>query len=269
MACTEQIPAWKPPVEGGKLSFSPQPPPWEHLFIPCGKCEGCRADQSLMWAIRCYHESQGWMKNCFLTLTYDDDHLPSDGKIVKEDLQKFFRALRDSGTKLRYFACGEYGDQTRRPHYHAIIFGQDFRYDREDINDDCYTSPTLLKYWRKGHIMCAPVTVASIMYVCGYVSKKIGDPDTFNLMSRRPGIGANWLKKYGDDIRRTGLVTVEGQTFPVPDRYLEWDKEFFADVIKQRQEYAKRKAGVNDTAAAFRSKRINNKAKLSGKKEKL
>ena len=187
MACTNPTWAWRYPVEGSKVLFNPQPAPYEKLRLPCGKCHGCRADQALMWSIRAYHESSLHDKNSFLTLTYSDEHLPSDGALDKTHLQKFFRAARDSGIPLRYIACGEYGDKTRRPHYHAIIFGQDFRYDAQSIDRNLYTSPTVEKIWKKGMVSLAPVTMASICYVCGYVQKKIGDADTFSLMSRRPG----------------------------------------------------------------------------------
>ncbi|MEM2002561.1 MAG: hypothetical protein QXT77_07960, partial [Candidatus Methanomethylicaceae archaeon] len=204
--------------------------------LPCGKCTGCRADQALMWSIRAYHESTLHDQNSFITLTYDDDHLPKDGLIDKKHLQDFFKRLRRDlpPGSVRYIACGEYGDQTRRPHYHAILFGLDFLHDKITINEDLYTSPTLEKFWGQGHVSIAPVTMASICYVCGYVMKKINDADTFNLMSRRPGIGSTWLSLYKDDLIRTGSVTIEGREYPVPKRYLDWEPEEFEQLKRQR-----------------------------------
>lgn len=207
------------------------------LTVPCGKCAGCRKDQSLMWSIRGYHESQEHDQNSFITLTYDDYHLPSDGKISKEALQKFFKRLRRDGTKIRYLACGEYGGLTRRPHYHAIIFGKDWLEGAIPITDKLYTNQHLYDYWQQGHVSIAPVTMASICYVCGYVNKKRDDDDTFNLMSRRPGIGHTWLDKYGDDIARTGVVSIEGQSYQVPKRYLDWKPEELFGVKKDRAQY--------------------------------
>lgn len=268
MACYSPINCWRhpDPYEGdGPLHFQPQPcPPYERLQVPCGKCTGCRADQSLMWSIRAYHESTLHLKNSFLTLTYSDNNLPSDGKIVKRDLQLFFKRLRKQyGPKsLRYIACGEYGDVTNRPHYHAIIFGQDFRADKIDLNSDMYTSPSLAEKWGLGNVSLMPVTMASICYVCGYVFKKNDDPDTFSLMSRRPGIGHDWLDKYRDDLRRTGTVTIEGKEYPVPPRYLDWEQEFLADVIKQRQEFAKEhKNDPSQEDRSLRNKEMNHRAK--------
>ena len=86
--------------------------------------------------MRVVHESYYWDSCIFLTLTYDDDHLPPNGSLVKSDLQKFFKRLRkNSGKKMAYFACGEYGEQTARCHYHVILFGLDFlsKSDRDMI----------------------------------------------------------------------------------------------------------------------------------------
>lgn len=214
--------------------------PERPIDLPCGKCIGCRADQSLMWSVRCYHESTLHDKTSFITLTYSDELLPPDGKLVKSDLQKFFKRIRKDypPRSLRYFACGEYGDKTNRPHYHAILFGENFLNDRLDINENLYTSQTLQNYWKYGHVSIAPVTMASICYVCGYVTKKMDDPDTFNLMSRRPGIGHDWLTRYHDDLARTGMVTIEGRQWPIPKRYLEWEAEHLDHLPEIRQQQA-------------------------------
>ena len=135
MACYNPGTAWRshqknPDTGKYPLSFSPPKDnvkEAESIPIPCGKCTGCLADESLMWSIRAYHESQEHMFNSFVTLTYDDEHLPPDHKIHKEHLQNFFKRARHS-FKFRYLACGEYGEQTRRPHYHALIFGQNFNH---------------------------------------------------------------------------------------------------------------------------------------------
>lgn len=242
--------------------------------LPCGKCSGCRADQSLMWSIRAYHESTLHDRNCFVTLTYDDAHFPEDGAISKKHLQDFFKRLRKSlhPDKVRYIACGEYGDQTRRPHYHAILFGQDFRFDKVSINSELYTSPFLQERWGKGLVSIAPVTMASICYVCGYVTKKIADDDTFNLASRRPPIGHDWLAKYSDDLVRTGVVVIDGKEYPVPKRYLEFRPEEFEALKRKRKRYAKvKRASVDpvDHRRGLVNKEINKRSALQHRKEKL
>ncbi|AZL82975.1 replication initiator protein [Apis mellifera associated microvirus 10] len=228
------------------------------LEIPCGKCLGCKADQSLMWSIRAYHESTLHDQNCFITLTYDNDHLPKDGKINKRDLQLFFKRLRKQidnrlfPTKIRYIACGEYGAMIRRPHYHAIIFGLDFLEGAVDISSELYTNSQLVDAWDNGHVSIAPVNMASICYVCGYVNKKIDDPDTFSLMSRRPGIGHNWLDRYADSVARTGVVTIEGKAYQVPKRYLEWSGEKLDGIKQAQKDFAREKSKKIDSLTRFK-----------------
>lgn len=263
------------------------------IDVPCGKCLGCQADQSLMWSIRAYHESVMHKESCFLTLTYDESHLPADGKISKKDLQNFFKRLRrhferkhecylDSGipanspllkpVKFRYVACGEYGDKTRRPHYHVILFGRDFLEGSVPVKQDLYSNAELEKVWGLGMVGIAPVTMASICYVCGYVQKKVGDPDVFRLESRRPGIGHDWLDRFGDVAIRLGVVTIEGKAYQIPKRYLMWDEEGFAEVKKARTEFAKKLAKDVSYGTRFehgRAREINLKSRNANRKESL
>ena len=92
--------------------------------LPCGRCMGCRLERARQWAMRCVHESFLYEKNCFLTLTYADDHLPSDGSVNRRVLQLFLKRLRRAypDAVIRYFGCGEYGEELGRPHYHLCIF---------------------------------------------------------------------------------------------------------------------------------------------------
>ena len=82
---------------------------YEELLLPCGQCIGCRIDYSRTWAIRCLHESKLHDENSFLTLTYDDDHLPSDLSLDKTHFQKFMKRLRSRfpDRVIRYYHCGE------------------------------------------------------------------------------------------------------------------------------------------------------------------
>lgn len=240
----------------------------EPLELPCGKCHGCRADQALMWSIRAYHESTQHLRNSFVTLTYDDDNLPPDGKIHKKDLQDFFKRARRDGTKLRYIACGEYGERTHRPHYHAIIFGQDWLDSKIPLTDKLYTNQRLIDTWGKGNVSIAPVTMASICYTCGYVTKKIDDPDTFSLMSRRPGIGHTWLNKHFEDLQRTGVVVIEGREYPVPKRYLDWKEDEFEELKQQRKRRAEERNFL-EHRASLHHREINKKSLLDQKKETL
>ena len=98
------------------------------LLLPCGRCIGCRLERSRMWALRCVHEAQLHSENSFITLTYNDDHIPRDGSLNKKHFQDFMKRLRKSiaPKKVRFYHCGEYGPKLLRPHYHAILFGHQF-----------------------------------------------------------------------------------------------------------------------------------------------
>lgn len=237
MACYFPVNAWKSQRlnESGKRGitfslregFQDQP-----LQVPCGKCDGCRASRAQMWAVRMHNEAALHERNSFLTLTYAD---PAPPVLDKKHLQDFFKRARHH-YKFRYFGVGEYGDQTSRPHYHAIIFGEDFLAGSFKINDELYVDPKLEELWGHGHIAIAPANMSSMCYVAGYVFKKVGAEETFPpLMSRRPGIGHEWLDQFSDDIRRIGGVVVEGKVLPVPIRYLVWNEADLEDVKRARK----------------------------------
>jgi len=278
LSCFYLRPAWRAKLvnpETGKRSlvFNPRDGFSDMAVdVPCGKCDGCRADRSMAWSIRCYQEASLHARNSFLTLTYDDEHLPEDGKIHKPALQGFFRGLRNAGYVLRYFACGEYGDQTRRPHYHALIFGQDFLSSKNlQLSDDLYSNPDVNEIWGQGRVVCAPVTMAACCYVAGYVDKKVGDVDTFSLMSRRPGIGKECITKYFDDVVRTGSVVVEGKELPVPQRYMAWMEEELkgvkADRLRKVQE-RKKERGYFELDRELRAKEKVQKQRIKNRQFK-
>ncbi len=163
----------------------------EIVPIPCGKCIGCRLEKARQWAVRCYHESQMYEQNCFITLTYNEENLPKDRNIEKRELQLFFKRLRKHITEkeIRYYACGEYGTKGNRPHYHACIFNYDFpdkeilyegqykhfnnQFSKTHKSNSLYTSKTLQKIWKKGFSTVGEVTFQSAGYVARYIQKKI------------------------------------------------------------------------------------------------
>lgn len=280
MACTNPRRAWRRPeaLQGplpprvdtdtgellagrSSLSFHPVDG-WDPLKVGCGVCVGCRADRSREWAIRCYHEASQHDRNCFVTLTYEN----APPALVKKDLQDFFKRLRHQ-VKFRYLACGEYGDKTRRPHYHALIFGEDFLGGALKIGESLYTNPALAKAWGHGLVSVGELNMATCCYVAGYVFKKVGDHDTFSLASRRPGIGHNWLDKFGDDIRRTGVVTIEGKEYPVPRRYMDWHSEELHDLkIERREIFASQSYDeVMRKEKQLRAKALNHKSRRAAR----
>lgn len=194
-----------------------------YFNLPCGQCTGCRLQYSREWAVRCKHEAQMHEENCFLTLTFSPEQLEQRANpwsLDKRDFQLFMKRLRaKTGKKIRYFMCGEYGDENKRPHYHACLFGIDFSEDREpwdkSSGHQLYRSPLLEELWDKGYSRIGDLTWQSAAYVARYVFKKVkglGDPfehideetgevieleNQFATMSRRPGLGENWYWTYG------------------------------------------------------------------------
>ncbi|QXP08611.1 MAG: replication initiator protein [Arizlama microvirus] len=156
----------------------------KEMLIPCNKCLGCRSARAQQWAIRCYHESSLYRDNCFITMTYDEKHLPIDGSLSKRDFQLFMKNLRKNypGKKIRYFMSGEYGDRGDRPHYHAALFNHTFDDKIEYKSKDgvkLYISDTLNKIWGKGYCVIGEMTFASANYIAKYIIKKVSKDFTF------------------------------------------------------------------------------------------
>lgn len=219
------------------------------VTIPCGRCIGCRLERSRQWALRCVHEASLYDHNSFVTLTYDDKHLPTDGSLRKDHFQKFMKRLRRSreGTSIRYYMCGEYGEdldqpsKLGRPHYHACLFGIDFN-DKELINVrnevKLYTSEELSRIWGKGFVTVGDLTFESAAYTARYIAKKIiGEKQDFhyyklnyqtgelvpvipeyNDMSRRPGVAAEWYEQFKKDTDKD-YVTLRGTRMGIPRYY--------------------------------------------------
>lgn len=150
------------------------------LLIPCGQCVGCRLERSRQWAARCVHEASLHNNNCFITLTFDEDHLLSREhpfSLEVRDFQLFMKRLRKKfGNGIRFYQCGEYGDRYGRPHYHACIFNFDFP-DRvlwkQSNGIPLYTSESLSKLWPFGYSSVGDVTFESAAYVARYIMKKL------------------------------------------------------------------------------------------------
>lgn len=243
MACYKPLKGYraKKPNESGKYSivFNPRfgylDMPME---VPCGQCIGCRIDRSQQWALRCMFEASTHEKNCFITLTYDDDHLPFDGNLNKEHFQLFMKRLRkQNGKGIKYFHCGEYGDNFGRPHYHALLFNyrpDDLRIHGLSSGLPLYTSEKLTKLWGKGHAPVGDLTYESAAYTARYALKKINGklkeqhytaihPVTGEFQSIEPeyqtcsnGIGKNWFEQYHCDVYPHDYVVHNGKKFKVP-----------------------------------------------------
>ncbi len=256
-------------------------PEGESFELPCGQCVGCRLERSRQWAMRCVHEASLHEENCFLTLTYDDEHLPVrikslgpkarvQNSLILSDYQDFMKRLRKKyGSGIRFFHCGEYGDALGRPHYHAVIFNHDFPdkvlHRVTPQGHRLYTSESLEKLWPNGFALIGDVTFESAAYVARYVMKKVtGEPAAahyqgrkpeYTTMSRRPGIGRGWYDKYKAEVYPFDEIIVNSK--PVrPPRFYDnlLDKED-PDLLQSLKERRKQKA-VKSNPKAHPGKRV-------------
>lgn len=250
----------------------------EVLKIPCGQCSGCRMDYARQWANRLMLELESYkddLESChFITLTIDDDSISDTGfeeenrygripnlhvrrpfsdpdtglllgwshSLNKHDLQLFLKRLRKQhpNDKIRFFACGEYGSKTYRPHYHLIVFGLHFDdgdlsfYKKSNLGYDYMNSESLSKIWPYGYNVVAPVTWESCCYVARYMMKKLKGEgrkiyDKYNIqepftqMSRKPGIAHQYYETHKMDTSTMYFVigTEQGSRRFPPPRYLE------------------------------------------------
>lgn len=209
--------------------------------VPCGQCLGCRLERSRQWAMRCMHEAKLHEDNCFITLTYSDAYLSllpqgRDGKasLDPRDFVLFMKRLRKAyDHPIRFFHCGEYGEQTERPHHHALLFGH--RFDDLQLQSGRRTdgqqgiSPELERLWGYGHCYVGDCTFESASYVARYSMKKITGPGAddhyqgrqppYLTMSRRPGIASNFFDKYNAEIYNRDSCLINGREVKPPKFY--------------------------------------------------
>lgn len=207
------------------------------------------------------HEAKLYKQNYFITFTYDDASLPYTVQglptLQPEHFVLFMKRLRKHLEKnqgggavalpspppdrntvtpgVRYYQCGEYGETTRRPHHHAILFNLPLT-DLKPMNQTrarnahtLYTSETIRSLWRHGHISVGAVTFETAAYVASYVTKKILGPNAerhyqgrvpeYSTMSRRPGIGTGFLEKFATDIYPADEVIIRGHAVRPPKFY--------------------------------------------------
>lgn len=239
MACYRPLQAYR--TASGEIVFDHRKADAD-LTLPCGSCIGCRVDRARSWSLRCVHEASLHKLNCFVTLTYSDRNLPPGGSLRYRDFQLFMKRLRKrSGVRVRFFVCGEYGEQLSRPHYHACLFGYDFP-DKKPVNylssGGGWRSKLLEALWPAGHTHLGELNVQSAGYAARYVLKKITgsmaedhyrrvDADgvvvdlvpEFARMSLRPGIAAGWFARYSADVVTGDYVVHQGRKFSVPKFY--------------------------------------------------
>ena len=251
-------------------------------FVPCGKCLGCVLDHSKNRAMRMYLESLYSTCTYFFTLTYNDEHIPSDYQLHKKDLQVFIQKLRNyyrnefGITGIRYYACGEYGGNTGRPHFHVVFFNLplsrlDFKFFyNKNIDLSChqvgsafngnkyYDYEFLEKIWDKGfHYVTDCDDIAVFNYVARYVNKKKqlddntkkilkekGIQTEFNLMSTRPGISQlYYLDNMQKLLSNNGTIYISGQPYSVDRYFYKLVEKFgsfeFDAIVEEQKQYKK------------------------------
>lgn len=283
---------------GGRLVFDKRKSETGiRIPVPCGQCAGCRLDHSKQWAIRFMHEKQMHLLSSFITLTYDDAHLPEGGSLRIDHYQRFMKRLRHKfGDGIRFGGCGEYGDTTNRPHYHVLLLNCDFSdrkfYKMSDSGLPLFTSKQLDALWSEngdcfGFSNIGNVDYDSCAYVARYVMKKIKGKDTcdFNLydpatgivrepifftMSRKPGIGASWYEKFGAHTYEWDSVVFKGAECRPPRFY---DNRRVGPLINDRIKVKRRRKAAlgraDQTLARLRVREVVALAKLKLKGRKL
>ena len=282
MSCFHPLTAFWRSVDRSSITFDKNKSATKIPFaLPCGRCIGCRMEKARQWGLRCLHEKKLWEHNQFVTLTYNDESMPPGGSVCLRDVQLFMKRLRklkksNKNNPIRFFLGAEYGEENRRPHYHALLFNCSFGdkklFGRNGRGEAVYTSEELSSVWSidglpMGFCTIGEVTFESAVYCAKYALKKLNVTDEsspearqafedryvvydidgvvhqrateFAVMSRRPGIGMGYYEKYGAEVRAHDNVIVNGR--PVrPPRYYD-SKSDVVDPVGFAETKARRK----------------------------
>lgn len=204
--------------------------PQGSFLYPCGQCKPCRINRRREWTHRIMLEKNLREDNCFVTLTYEDTHLVMSATgyptLVPLHLQLWLKRFRVAiaPLKIRFYACGEYGDQTQRPHYHVVIFGMPMCMNGRTIRDARTNRPLWAKCcsqcrlvgetWGMGDVELGEVNVESAQYIAQYTTKKMTKADDprlygrepeFARMSLKPGIGADFMWEIASSLLKFDL----------------------------------------------------------------
>lgn len=264
MACYKPIQGWRRADGAVTFKLKDAIHSSARAEVSCGRCIGCRLARSASWGARILAELRSWpTDSSFVTFTYDDEHLPDGGTLRPRDMTLFLKRLRKflGSQPLRYFYAGEYGSQTRRPHYHAILFGympSDLVVYKQTGFGPIWSSRSLDSIWQLGSVKVAQVMFESAAYVASYTLDKLfGDAadlvygngwhPEFARMSRRPGLGlgacfdAFKAEQYLD----TDQISIgPGRAIPLPRYFLECLRNF--DPVQYERLKLRRKfAGAN------------------------
>lgn len=172
------------------------------LTTPCRQCWQCNENRINDWVGRCIAEKETSLATSFVTLTYGGGDTAQSRFLRKSDLTAAFKALRNDGHLIRYFAVGEYGTAKGRAHWHVILFWQS-KMPHVEFGKNVHVG-----WWPHGHTFWADADHKGIRYVMKYINKKENDEDQLKAMamSRKPMLGSRFFNELADRYIAQGLA---------------------------------------------------------------
>lgn len=224
-------------------------------FVPCQQCMPCRINRKRAWAGKILLEARySALQSTFLTLTYNEDHLPDRGSLEPRDLSGFLNRLRArkaiaARNGIRYFAVGEYGDSTWRPHYHLALFGIPNEYEREFVTAWESEAGAI------GHVHTGEITPESASYIAGYTTKKMTSKEDprltdmgmlpeFARMSRFPPLGARGMEVILETLCRRDAAHYLAEQGDVPATFKLYGKTW--PLTKYWRDWLRKQLGITD-----------------------
>ena len=233
----------------------------EEYTVKCGKCDTCRREKAQDWAIKLINEAKYHKKACFITLTFDNKILLDKNskarkkygahpKFVfnteysKEYFKKFIKRLRKKlePKKITYFKVAEYGELNKRPHYHCIIFGENFEQDRKEMQVSKsghiqYNSQILEELWACGRTSVQDINSNNIIYISQYAIKKYKKKDDQYKekisFSNRSKMNIKWARRNYKEIIKGYIEDTDGKKYRVPESYKKMLKNSEEEIYKR------------------------------------
>jgi len=264
MPCANPQRAYQANGGGPLLWHAPDPnkhaTTYTALDVPCGYCILCRNEIARQWAVRIAHEAQKWPQSSFVTLTYNNENLPPHSGLQYADLVKFWKRLRKQTGLLRYYAVGEYGDKSLRPHYHACIFGQDFFEGAILLREKptrLWTQPFLEECWGLGQVSVGTLNYETARYTASYVTKKLRQKQQYVRVDETTGelirleqpkafmsknLARDWWDAWKQGVQDHDRVVINGHPQKPPRAYDRWlgevDQKKIQEIKAQRKQLA-------------------------------
>lgn len=257
MRCTSPRTVWTNP-EGGRPIFDlwSGVEPGREFLIACGKCLGCSLDKAASWALRAEHEARYFERSSFLTLTFDDEHLPESPEAARREVRLFQKRFRkEFGAGHRFFGAMELGEKSNRIHAHLLVYGEDFKAGAFPVpggsrEHPLWSNPVLERLWPHGFASVGELTPKSAAYVAQYVCAKATRPPVVSVVHpvtgevrqwptvyrpfypSRPALGIRFFDEFSQDVW-SGLRARGGARLPTPRAYLKRMESSDADRYEQ------------------------------------